>query len=332
MQNVILKHFFLAYKLNKLYATKEEVFFMERVLSPDEKLRRAEEIYYRRKCENERRVNNCATVNVGSPKSSYLVKRMVIQIIICFVIYCVYYTIQHSNFIFSPEVINKTNEILSYDINLQGMYAKVEEYINKMNVTNNEQNENEITPPQEVQEEPQASSIEETEPVGTIVDTLSASDNGEEQPQEEIAVAVPLSQMEIDANDIKANYSLVVPIKGITSSRYGARESTSEKVSPYHHGIDIAADTGTPIYASMAGIVKYAGVVSGYGKYIEIVSGDVTTIYGHCNAIHVNTGDTITQGQLIGEVGETGNATGPHLHFEIKKQDRTVNPELILSF
>ena len=59
---------------------------------------------------------------------------------------------------------------------------------------------------------------------------------------------------------------------------------------------------------------------------------DVTTVYAHCKTIYVKEGDTISQGQQIGEVGQTGNATGPHLHFEIRKENRVVNPEYILSF
>ena len=68
------------------------------------------------------------------------------------------------------------------------------------------------------------------------------------------------------------------------------------------------------------------------GNHIIIVNEDVTTLYAHCSKIYVKDGDTIIQGQPIGEVGETGNATGPHLHFEIKFQGRYINPDLILDF
>ena len=68
------------------------------------------------------------------------------------------------------------------------------------------------------------------------------------------------------------------------------------------------------------------------GNHIEIKNGDVSTVYAHCSKIYVNEGDKIIQGQQIAEVGETGNATGPHLHFEIKRDGRYVNPDLILQF
>ncbi len=68
------------------------------------------------------------------------------------------------------------------------------------------------------------------------------------------------------------------------------------------------------------------------GNHIKIVNDDVMTVYAHCKTIYVKAGDTITQGQTIGEVGSTGNVTGPHLHFEIRKENRYVDPDLILQF
>ena len=68
------------------------------------------------------------------------------------------------------------------------------------------------------------------------------------------------------------------------------------------------------------------------GNHIKIVSDDVATVYAHCKKIYVKQGDNITQGQAIGEVGSTGNSTGPHLHFEVKKENRYVDPDLILDF
>ena len=67
-----------------------------------------------------------------------------------------------------------------------------------------------------------------------------------------------------------------------------------------------------------------------FGNHLKIQINDVTIIYAHCKTLYVKQGDHITQGQQIAEVGSTGNSTGPHLHFEIRKQDRLVDPKLIL--
>ena len=68
------------------------------------------------------------------------------------------------------------------------------------------------------------------------------------------------------------------------------------------------------------------------GNHLKIVNGEVTTLYAHCNKIYVKQGDYITQGQEIAEVGETGNVTGPHLHFEIRRNNNLVDPDTILEF
>ena len=82
----------------------------------------------------------------------------------------------------------------------------------------------------------------------------------------------------------------------------------------------------------MEGKVTYVSSEGGYGKHVYIEKNDVTTLYAHCSSIYVKEGDNIMQGQQIGEVGQTGNATGPHLHFEVRKENRVVNPEYILTF
>ena len=137
--------------------------------------------------------------------------------------------------------------------------------------------------------------------------------------------------MEIDAQYIKANYSLIRPLNGVISSRFGPREAT-EIISANHEGIDIAADEGTVFIASMEGTVTDVIDEGGYGNHIYIQNGDVITLYAHCNKIYLNEGDTVSQGDEIGEVGQTGNETGPHLHFEVRREDRVIDPEYILDF
>ena len=68
------------------------------------------------------------------------------------------------------------------------------------------------------------------------------------------------------------------------------------------------------------------------GNHLKIVNGEITTLYAHCNKIYVTQGDHITQGQEIAEVGATGNVTGPHLHFEIRRNNNLVDPDSILEF
>lgn len=116
---------------------------------------------------------------------------------------------------------------------------------------------------------------------------------------------------------------------GNLRSRFGMRVHPIFKSRRMHTGIDLAAPTGTPIYASGDGIVEKAGWVSGYGKKVELrhVNG-FETGYGHMSRIAegMSPGERVRQGQIIGYVGSTGNSTGPHLHFEIKVNGRVVDP------
>lgn len=112
------------------------------------------------------------------------------------------------------------------------------------------------------------------------------------------------------------------PVSGKISSRYGPRRSG------YHRGLDIAAPTGTPVHAADSGTVVMAGYKPYYGKMIMIDhgGGKVITVYGHLSEILVQVGDIVNKGDVIGKVGATGRATGPHLHFEVRVEGSTQNP------
>ena len=117
------------------------------------------------------------------------------------------------------------------------------------------------------------------------------------------------------------------PTKGWLSSPYGWRLHPVRKKRLFHAGIDIAAPKGTAINCVAPGRVIYAGTRTGYGKLI-IVSHEngLSTRYAHCSQILVKNGQIVKEGQLIGKVGATGVATGPHLHFEVRKNGKTQNP------
>lgn len=137
--------------------------------------------------------------------------------------------------------------------------------------------------------------------------------------------------MEIDAEYIKNNYSLIKPIEGTITSGFGEREQT-EIISAFHQGIDIGAATGTIIHAAMEGTVVAASYAGDYGNHIKIQNGEVLNVYAHCSELNVQVGDYVVQGQEIGKVGATGKVTGPHLHFEFRRDGRYVNPEMIMNF
>lgn len=118
--------------------------------------------------------------------------------------------------------------------------------------------------------------------------------------------------------------TFVIPYSsGRLTSRYGSYRSRGIP----HTGIDLAGPTGSNIVAADGGTVTFAGWNNSYGYYIKIRHADgFETYYAHCSKLLVSTGDQVYQGQVIGKVGNTGNSTGPHLHFELRKNGATVNP------
>lgn len=131
----------------------------------------------------------------------------------------------------------------------------------------------------------------------------------------------------IEEKEEKENIIVAVrPVTGGTvTSRYGARSSIR---SGPHTGLDIALSTGTPIVACNSGTVTFAGTKGSYGKLVIVtLDNGVETWYGHCSKLYVSEGQRVEAGEKIAAVGSTGNSTGPHLHFEIRINGKTVNPQ-----
>ena len=297
---------------------------MERTMTVEERIRRAEEIYERRK-----RNEGLTVIHEEKDKKEKhekkdikLLRKMVIQLIVCICIYLVIYTIQNKQYIFSEDFINEVNEIISYDIDLKKIYEDTKNFVigifNKK-IENENQNQN------ETQENNEVNVIENMEMNngigGAVEETIEETEQEEQQS---------LSQEEQDILDVKNTTSFIKPVEGTISSVYGYRETATGTVPKDHTGTDIATVTGTKIKSATDGQVVLASEEGDYGKHIKIQIGEVSIIYAHCNRLYVKEGDMVTQGQEIAEVGSTGNSTGPHLHFEIRISERTVDPQKIL--
>lgn len=345
---------------------------MERVISPEERMRRAEEIYYRRKSQGVR--VSTSSVNVGKSNKVSLGKKMCIQIILCVIIYSGFWMIKGYNNVFSENVINQTKNILNYDINFQNLYNQLMEYFNnnfnsiiKMNNKSgnedsnkgeNQNSEDNVENSEEnienANESAENGNLENSDSNPSNTESTVNNENSLEQQNENQEVngltnennqnlgigggsdnventTENKSQMEIDAEYIKQNCNIIHPIKGVITSRFGDREPT-EIISAFHQGIDIGAVTGTTIQAAMEGTVVAASYAGDYGNHIKIQNGEVLTVYAHCSELNVCVGDYVKQGQEIGKVGATGKVTGPHLHFELRRENRYVNPDMVLSF
>lgn len=167
------------------------------------------------------------------------------------------------------------------------------------------------------------------------------NDSGTEYPElqqkiDQIRAAIDLrrkSQEEVqgilnDQRSLLAAKPQGVPVRGWTTSNFGMRRSPFTGKRSMHDGLDIAARTGTPVYATADGIVSRVVTDPGYGKLVVIEHGyGYRTYYGHNSKIFVKVGQRITRGDKIAAVGNTGRSTGSHVHYEVRLNGVPLNPK-----
>lgn len=275
---------------------------MERAISEMEKIRRAEEIYSKRK-----NLQDGKEIDAYSNKKKGMYK-ILFQVLILLNISIIIVAIQNKDYIFTENFLNQIN---SYNINIKDKFESWLTYKKNENSLEND------APKAEVTENKEENNSQDTNPEvqGALVEN--------DAPKE-------LSQMELDVKTIKEKYSIISPVNGTKTSGFGERESSNSKVTSNHTGVDIANVKGTVIKSAISGTVTQVSSEGDYGKHLRVTIDNLTTLYAHCSKIYVKEGDSILQGQDIAEIGNTGNSTGPHLHFEIRYEERFVDPEMII--
>lgn len=125
--------------------------------------------------------------------------------------------------------------------------------------------------------------------------------------------------------------SMTAPVEGLISSQFGLRKDPINGLAHRHDGVDIAAPAGAPVAAAAAGKVIFSGLAGGYGNMVEILHQDgLVTRYAHNATNLVSVGEEVKSGQSIALVGSTGRSTGAHLHFEVRRDGKPVDPSLLL--
>mgnify|MGYP000760378418 CR=1 FL=1 len=166
--------------------------------------------------------------------------------------------------------------------------------------------------------------------IGGSNENEQTANQSKENENTSTSEAKPLSEEEQMILNVKNTTSFIKPIEGTITSGYGQREVSKATIPKNHTGTDIAANLGTKIKAATDGEVVIASSEGDYGNHLKIQIGEVSVVYAHCNSLYVKQGDKVVQGQEIAEVGSTGNSTGPHLHFEIRFLEKTIDPQKIL--
>ncbi|NJN13874.1 MAG: peptidoglycan DD-metalloendopeptidase family protein [Richelia sp. RM2_1_2] len=146
------------------------------------------------------------------------------------------------------------------------------------------------------------------------------------ESQQPIRLLQRLAKNTSDVTDLKSTAFPTIKGTPVTSG-FGWRTHPLTGERKFHYGIDFGASKGTPIYAFEAGLVEFAGWKGGYGKAVIINHGaGKSTLYGHASKLSVRKEEQVLPGQIIGKVGSTGMSTAPHLHFEVRLNNKPVNP------
>lgn len=290
---------------------------MERIISEEDRIRRAEEVASRR-----RNRIPAESINVPTNNKPSLMRKLFCQVLSSICIFGILYFLSQNN----SQAMELIKPVLSEDTDFNQIYTRLDGFIknigNEMrNVEAIEGNEIENNSVTDVQNN-LANNIQLESNVTTVSSVQDAQNGDEAMGGGDESID---SETDQDVIYIKKNGSFIKPISGRITSGYGPRTPT-DIVSANHAGVDIGANTGADIVASMEGKVEVVSSQGDYGNHLKITNGEISTLYAHCSKIVVNEGDSIKQGQKIAEVGSTGRATGPHLHFEIRRNNKTVDP------
>lgn len=288
---------------------------MERILRDDEKIRKAEEIYYRR---NHRNIA-MARGRESQKQKTYLGSKILLEMLILLLLAVTVFAVKNKNYIFTENFLNSCAQ---YNINLSEKFDFILAYFRQ-----EEKEGQEVFVNHEPEKQPENTDQPTPEEPAQPQETTEVT----QVPGEEVQSNLQQSVI-TDSVSLKNTYPFVKPIEGVVTSGFGARESQYQKVTGEHTGIDLAAESGTIIQAAMSGVVTQVSTEGDYGNHIRISKNNITTLYAHCQDIHVQEGQEITENQPIATVGSTGNSTGPHLHFEIRIDNKPINPAEILQF
>lgn len=290
---------------------------MERIISEEDRIRRAEEVASRR-----RNRIPAESINVPTNNKPSLMRKLFYQVLSSICIFGILYFLSQNN----SQAMELIKPVLSEDTDFNQIYTRLDGLIknignemrNVETIDNNEVENNSVTDVQnnlanDIQLESNVTTVSSVQDVQNSEEGMGGGDESID------------SETDLDVIYIKKNGSFIKPISGRITSGYGPRTPTNI-VSANHAGVDIGANTGADIVASMEGKVEVVSSQGDYGNHLKITNGEISTLYAHCSKIVVNEGDSIKQGQKIAEVGSTGRATGPHLHFEIRRNNKTVDP------
>lgn len=256
-------------------------------------------------------------------KKDYLVKNLCFQTVVCIMLFVMLFGFKQTNNSF----FNDVKELLAIKLSENITFKEAVDVFNSFKDT--------VNPIYEEKSEEDASSQDASEEETVFVPFEEPSLSAEIKAEGGSDVTVK-SKNDIPSNVSIAPYNLnqkmIMPvINGRTTSQFGVRNHPISGDLRFHAGIDIAAPLGTQIYSAFDGSVYEADYDRWNGNYIKIKHDNgIMTVYCHCEKLNVKKGQVLRAGEVIATVGSTGSSTGPHLHFELRIDNISYNPESAL--
>ena len=252
-------------------------------------------------------------------KKDYLSKTLLLQFLVCLILFGLVFALKSSNSKLFTELENTFSKALEKNLSVeeaQSVFSNLTEI--KPEITSEKKTEYEAeadTTEAETDFEPFEEPSLSAEIIASGGRDIKVSSN--EDIPKNVSVA-----------DYKLSQKMVLPLKGKTTSEFGIRTHPISGDLRFHAGIDIAAEKGTNIYSAFDGEVMEADYDKWNGNYIKIKhDNDIMTVYCHCEKLNVKKGQKIRAGEVIATVGSTGSSTGPHLHFELRINNISYNPQ-----
>lgn len=246
-------------------------------------------------------------------KKDYLTKTLLLQFLVCLILFGLVFALKSSNSSLFKELEDTFSKGLEENLSVEearSVFATITKSQPKTEAKNEEEDEESETE-YEPFEEPSLSA----EIIASGGKDIKVSNKSE----------IPEN---VSVNDYKLSQKMILPLEGKTTSEFGVRTHPISGDLRFHAGIDIAAETGTNIYSAFDGVVEEAGFDQWNGNFLKIShDNDIMTVYCHCERLNVKEGESIRAGEVIATVGSTGSSTGPHLHFELRINNISYNPQ-----
>lgn len=249
----------------------------------------------------------------------YLVRTLCAQMLICTLIFIILFALKHSDNSFFREIKTKFSDKLSEQFDYKDAKTVFNSFASKQTDSKKQNQENSAT---ETTSETEYVPFEEPSLSAEVIARGGAdiSVSSEDEIPENISL-----------NEYKLSKKMVLPLSGNITSEFGVRTHPISGDLRFHAGTDIAANSGSPIYAAFDGEVSVAAYDEWNGNYVKIIhDNSIMTVYCHCSKLNVKEGEIIRAGEVIAFVGSTGSSTGPHLHFEIRINNISYNPDTAL--